>query len=210
MKRTSKISTTIILIVILLLIGACTSSEPQIVEVTKIVNQTVEVEVTKIVDRTVEVEITRIVNQTVVATQLVTVVVTATPEPATATPTLQPTPEFQKWTSEQAIEAFKKKNLEAEETRSMTKDDYGLAPMVAVEGTRFLIPSLCATCGGRVMSFSTPGHLEAAKTYYDELGKNNALFFSWVFVKDNILVQINGDLPEEQARLYEAALEELK
>jgi hypothetical protein len=43
-----------------------------------------------------------------------------------------------------------------------------------------------------------------------KLGKENAAFFSWVFVKDNILVQINGNLPEEQAKKYEAALNALK
>jgi len=119
-------------------------------------------------------------------------------------------PKYQKWESTQAIEAFKAADLEAESKQLMTKDDYGMAPMVAVEGTRFLIPSLCADCGGRVMSFTTPEDLETTKSYYDELSESSALFFSWVFIKDNILVQINGDLPEEQVRKYEAALENMK
>jgi len=88
----------------------------------------------------------------------------------------------------------------------MTKDDYGMAPMTAVEGIRFLIPSLCPDCGGRVLSFASPEDLEMTKAYYVELGRASAIFFSWVFVKDNILVQINGDLPEERAKQYEVAL----
>jgi hypothetical protein len=36
-----------------------------------------------------------------------------------------------------------------------------------------------------------------------------AAFFSRVFVKDNILVQINGDLPETKANQYQAALNKL-
>ena len=88
MSKISKFFIMATLLVSLLLLSACTSSTPQAIEVTKIVNQTVEVEVT------------RIVEQTVVSTQIVTVVVTATPEPVTAMPTLQPTPEFQKWISE--------------------------------------------------------------------------------------------------------------
>lgn len=196
-------------------ISSCNSGEPQAIEVAR-VPQTVEVtqvipqtvEVTRVVPQTVEV--TRVVPQTVIATQIVQVVVTATPEPAT--PTLEPTPmlAFQKWTSNQVIEAFKAAGLEAEETRPMTKDDYGMAPMFEVEGIRFLIPSLCADCGGRVLSFASQGDLDTTQAYYVELGKSSALFFSWTFAKDNILVQINGDLPEEQARQYEAALNTLK
>lgn len=114
------------------------------------------------------------------------------------------------WTSDQAIEAFKSANLEAEGTYAMTKDDYGLAPYVAVEGTRFLIPSLCEDCGGRAMSFSSKEDLDLVKTYYVKLGESSAIFFSWVFEKDNILLQINGDLPEEQAMKYQEALENMK
>lgn len=92
----------------------------------------------------------------------------------------------------------------------MTKDDYGMAPMAAVEGTHFLIPSLCSDCGGRILSFAAQPDLDMTKAYYDSLGKSSAAFFSWTFVKDNILVQINGDLPEAKARKYESALGNLK
>ncbi len=178
----------------------------RIVEVTRVVPQTIEV--TRVVPQTIEV--TTVVRQTVVATQIVQVVVTATPEPATPTPVSTPTPVFQKWTSGQVIEAFQAASLEAEAARPMTRDDYGMAPMLAVEGTRFLIPSLCADCGGRVLSFSSQDDLDATEAYYVELGKSSAIFFSWTFTKDNILVQINGDLPEEKARQYEATLDTLK
>lgn len=117
---------------------------------------------------------------------------------------------FQKWTSSQATEAFVAAGLEAENLTPMTKDDYGMAPLVAVEGTRFFVPSICDDCGGRVMAFDSQEDLDAVKEYYVKLGEGSALFFSWVFVKDNLLVQINGDLPEEQARQYEAALNSLK
>ncbi|MBM4467291.1 MAG: hypothetical protein FJ014_17345 [Chloroflexi bacterium] len=88
----------------------------------------------------------------------------------------------------------------------MTKDDYGLAPMRAVEAVRFLIPSLCEDCGGRLFSCETQEDVDAMREYYESLSEVSAMFFSWVFVRDNIVVQINGDLPEEQARQYEAAL----
>jgi hypothetical protein len=115
----------------------------------------------------------------------------------------------QQWKSADVIGVFKSESLEIRDPHPMTKDDYGTAPMRAIEGTHFFLPSLCSDCGGRIFSFSSQEDLEATKTYYEDLGKNSALLFTWVFVKENILVQINGDLPEEKARQYESALSSL-
>jgi hypothetical protein len=162
------------------------------------------------------VEVTVLVPQTIVVTQIVERVITTTPVPPTETPeptpTLQasPTPAFQRWSSENALAAFHAAGLEAEGSRPMTRDDYGIAPLSAVEGTRFLIPSLCADCGGRILSFANQEDLELMRRFYEEMGRQSAAFFSWVFEKDNVLVQINGDLPESRAREYEAALENME
>jgi hypothetical protein len=171
------------------IVSACAQSAPQQIEVTREVSATLEV--------------TRIVPQTVEVTRIVEVVVTATSTPA---PTATPKPAFQKYGSADVIQAFRAAGLEIGETSTMGPQDYGAAPMTAVEGTRFLIPSLGEDKGGRVLSFSSSADIEPVRAYYTELGKASALFFSWVFVNDNILVQINGNLPEEQARQYEAAL----
>jgi hypothetical protein len=112
---------------------------------------------------------------------------------------------FQKWEAQDAIDAFHEAGLESENERPLTKDDYGLAPFVG-EGIRFELPSLCDDCGGRVFSFENEEDRDAIAGYYESLGESSALFFSWVFVHDNVVVQINGDLPEEQAREYETAL----
>ena len=182
----------IILLAVILFIAILTACSPvqQTVEVTRVIPQTVVV--------------TQIVQQTVVIAQIVEV--TSTPEPPTSTPEPSPTLSFQKWTSTEVAEAFQSASLEAENTRPMTKDDYGAAPMRAIEGTRFIVPSICPDCGGRIMSFSNQEDLEITKAYYEEIGKNSAILFSWVFVKDNILVQINGSLAEEKAKQYESAL----
>jgi hypothetical protein len=82
--------------------------------------------------------------------------------------------------------------------------------MTAKEAIRFLIPSLCADCGGRLYSFTSAENLELMRSYYVRLGEASAILFSWVFVRDNLLVQINGSLPEAQARKYEAALQTLR
>ena len=38
----------------------------------------------------------------------------------------------------------------------------------------------------------------------------SAAFFSHVFVRDNVLVQINGELPGDKAKQYDAALQAMK
>ena len=130
------------------------------------------------------------------------------PEPSPASPT--PAVTFERWQSRNAVEAFQTASLEVGGARAMTRDDYGMAPYVAAEGTRFLIPSLGEDAGGRIMSFASPEGLYQTKAYYDDLGKNSAAFFSWTFVRDNILVQLNGELPETRARAYESALAQMR
>lgn len=132
------------------------------------------------------------------------------PPTETPFPTATSVPSFQKWSNQDVVTAFQDAGLEVESPRLMKPDDYKLAPLVALEGTRFLIPSLCEDCGGRIFSFDTPEDLEAMHRYYIKIAEGSAIFFSWVFTKDNILVQINGDLPEEQAAQYEIALSNLK
>ncbi len=121
-----------------------------------------------------------------------------------------PAPKFDKWTPDQVVNTFKAVGLECENVRSMTKDDYGPAPMKAAQAMRFYVPSLGENVGGRIFSFSDQTELDDTKRYYDELGKESAWFFSWTFARDNILVQINGDLKEDKARQYEEALNSLK
>lgn len=108
-------------------------------------------------------------------------------------------------TGNEVVAAFKAAGLEAENSYTMTKDDYNISPYVCT-GTRFFIPSIGADNGGRVFVCDTAEDRDLIANYYTELGKSSALFFSWVFIKDNVVVQINGDLPEETARKYEAAL----
>lgn len=114
-----------------------------------------------------------------------------------------------KTTSADVITAFKDAGLEAEDTRALTKDDYGVAPYVCT-GTRFFIPSLGADRGGRLFVCDNDKDRDSLNTYYTEMGKASAALFSWVFVKGNVLVQINGNVPEETARKYETALNEIK
>ncbi len=154
------------------------------------------------------VEVTRV--QTVVVTELMVVVVTATPAATIGLPVASGTPNpFVVFTSEQVAQVFRREGLEVDHPRPMTADDYGLVPMLASEGTRFFIPSICADCGGRIMSFANKQDLTIVQDYYAQMEHFGAVLASWVYVKDNILLEINGDLPEADAQKYAAVLEGL-
>jgi hypothetical protein len=111
--------------------------------------------------------------------------------------------------SAEIVAAFRAAGLEAENPHAMTRQDYGVAPFVC-EGTRFFIPSLGEGNGGRAFYCANQKDLNRLKTYYETLGKESAILFSWVFTTGPLLVQVNGDLPEDQARRYEATLHALK
>jgi hypothetical protein len=121
-----------------------------------------------------------------------------------AVPTAPPTPQ----TTAQIVEIFKTAGLEVGETFPMTNADYGPAPVTGVEGTRFILPSLCANCGGRLIRFDNSESQKKLHDYYVGLGNNNPVMFSWVFTKDNFLLQINGDISESQAKEYQRVLGE--
>jgi hypothetical protein len=157
------------------------------------------------------VEVTRIVPQTIEVIRVVEVVVTVTAIPpgsgrlATTTPSA-----FVVWDPQQVLDAILAAGLEAGNPRPMITDDYGLVPMLAIDGIRFFLPSICSDCGGRIMSFADQEKLQVVRDYYGQMGRFSAILFSWVFVKGNILVQINGRLSEADARKYEAILIGLK
>ena len=108
-------------------------------------------------------------------------------------------------TGEMVIAAFTKAGLEAANVRPMTSQDYGEAPQVC-SGTRFFIPSLGPDNGGRVFICSNTRDRDALTGYYNGLAARGSIYVSWVFVKGNVVVQINGMLPDETARKYEAAI----
>ena len=96
--------------------------------------------------------------------------------------------------------------LQIREPYPMDKDDLRLAPNSYVEGTRFYIPSLCAACGGRTMSFASQYDLDKMRDHYARPNETAPGFSQWVFSGADIVVQITGRLPEDIARRYENVL----
>lgn len=57
----------------------------------------------------------------------------------------------------------------------------------------FTIPSSGERSGGRVFTFPSREALDPVSEYYEEFG---GVFASYVYVEGNVLVQIDGDVPE--------------
>lgn len=143
---------------------------------------------------------TQLAIPTATFTQTAIPIPTATIVPS-STLTLTPAP----ITLEALIAAFKSARLEAEGPTLMSHTDYGLAPYLC-KGAHFYTPSVCSDCGGRVFVCPNQDDLNALQSYYQELGRQSAALYSWVFSKNNVLIQINGDMQESVARNYETVL----
>lgn len=116
-----------------------------------------------------------------------------------------------KWTSADVLDAFERAGLEVENVRPMEPTDYGLGPKLTTEGVRFYMPSMekdptGKETSGRILIFESAKDVAKTSSFYEDLGKENALFFTWVFTKDNVLLRLDRSVPEVHAREYEAIL----
>lgn len=108
------------------------------------------------------------------------------------------------------IETFTKQSLVVYNPRDMTKEDFGIAPMSATSAKIF---SLIETDNeenqqnARLLTFDNLDDLKATKKYYDDLGKDSAMLFSYTAVNEDelVLMQFNGQLPQELVEKYAKA-----
>lgn len=122
-------------------------------------------------------------------------------------------PKYDRWTSTQVVSAFQSSGLTIESPRPFAESDYNsLMPRVVKEGILFSIPSPSSQSisGSYILSFSSAADLNRMQDYlrqYCSAFKEKAsTCLQWIFIRDNILVKINGDLPEPWARQYETVL----
>lgn len=122
---------------------------------------------------------------------------------ASSTAPTQPA-ESQSVSSADVVAAFKRAGLPAENPARIPPNQFGIAPVLTSDATRFLIPSLGEDAGGRAFVLDSPEDLAKMKAAYDAVGRESGLLFSWTFVNEDrlVLVQINGDLPEVEAKKY--------
>lgn len=112
---------------------------------------------------------------------------------------------FCKWDSKDIIKTFKDRGLEAVDL----EDGLVIPPPGATESTMFLIPSYGKDIGGVAAGYDSEGKLEDAITYYSMMNQEGRAPAWRIYRKDNILLLLSGSVPEEKAREYEKALNEM-
>lgn len=104
------------------------------------------------------------------------------------------------------VDQFKKDGLEVNNLRKMTKDDYESAPLKAKNGMIFGVQmgSDGEYQNARIFSFGNIDDLNDTKKYYDDLGKESSMTFSYTAANEDklVLMQFNGDLPKEVVDKY--------
>jgi len=109
-------------------------------------------------------------------------------------------------TAKEVIEAFRDEGLEVGEVQTVERsEDRSLIPKTYEEQMSFTIPSSGERSGGRVFTFPSREDLDPVSEFYEEFG---GVFASYVYVEGNVLVQIDGDVPEDQADRYGEVLQE--
>jgi len=112
-------------------------------------------------------------------------------------------------TESESVQDLRDTRLEVGESYPVEEDtgwNESRVPKTHEEGTSFEIPSLGEGARRRVLVYESPEALDTVIEYYERYFRQLA---SQVFVEDEVLVQIDGNLPQDEANGYDA-LEEVE
>lgn len=112
------------------------------------------------------------------------------------------------WFAKDAAESFIKNNLEID-IASTSKDENMPDAANIKECMKIFVASDGRKHEACILTFEKKEDLEAQQGHYLALNEKGELY-NWSFVKDNMLVVLDGSVSEEDARLYEDSLCSLK
>ena len=118
------------------------------------------------------------------------------------------------------LQAFYDSGLNVMEPKIMTRNDYGIAPLLAEEAVSFGAQfaefvfengdgSIEQFNYGRLFLVRDENDLQTIKAVYDDLGKEAAMLYSHTYSKGDILLQMGGDVSDEDFALYTAVIDEV-
>jgi hypothetical protein len=120
-------------------------------------------------------------------------------------PTATPIP-FNRYTAQDVFSAMSAANLQVQNSQRDLVVGRG-APSTFIDRYIFEIPRI-APSGGQVLIFETPEGLSEWQEYIGQLRSDNSTRRDvvYVFVKDNVMLQVNANLTTQEANAYRDAL----
>ncbi|WP_375296222.1 MULTISPECIES: stress protein [Bacillus] len=109
-----------------------------------------------------------------------------------------------KVTVDSIITEFKNAGLQVENPTDLPQKEFG---NLQKEGKRIVVPALGEDKGGRLFEITKKEDLEKVKKYYDELGNSAPMLFSHTHGKGNFLLQMNGDMKDEEFAKYKDVMD---
>lgn len=118
------------------------------------------------------------------------------------------------------LDAFVEAGLNVMEPRIMKRQDFGIAPLLANEAVQFgakyaEFVSVDEDGNedpynyGRIFLVNDENDLASMKAVYDDLAKESAMFYSHTHSKRNILIQMGGDVSDDDFEKYVAIIEQV-
>ncbi len=109
--------------------------------------------------------------------------------------------------ADQVLKAFEKAGLNMSDSVTMKTEDFDpAAPVAATEGIQFTTE----TGAGTVLIFKSSSDVDKMKKVYEELAKIAPGLSPKVVTHGNALLQIGGDMPEEEFNKFKDALKGIK
>nr|WP_255289880.1 stress protein [Bacillus cereus] len=99
---------------------------------------------------------------------------------------------------------FKNVGLQVENQTNLPQKKFG---NLRKEGKRIVVPTLGEDKGGRLFEITKKEDLEKVNKYYDKLGNSAPMFFSHTHAKGNFLLQMNGDMKDEEFAKYKDVMD---
>ncbi len=113
-------------------------------------------------------------------------------------------------TAAEIVMRLQQAGAEAADPRPAVPEDFGgLTPRCLDNAQRFFTPSLPFPAGGLALVCPTAAEAQLAKAEFDALGVQDPARRSWTYLNNNVLLQVDGRLPPEQAVRYEQVIANL-
>ena len=111
------------------------------------------------------------------------------------------------WTTEDVINTLNERGLEVNKISFENIESQDNLPASPKEIVKFTVS--LEEWEGTILSFELNDNLNKVRKYYLELNKKGE-FYTWSFVKGNILLVLPGAIAEEKAKQYKKALSSMK